>query len=89
MTPEQRTAALKAGEAAAEFYEQHPFEAARQAVIQRWTKAETVTEREDCWYELKALARIVSTLTTAGQNAKVAAMEIKMEQTQVDEYEHP
>lgn len=93
MTPEQRTAALIAGEKAAEFYDEHPFEAARQNIMRDWARSETVTEREDRWCELKALARVVDMLRSTGQTAKVAAMEIKAEEAaqtgQVDPYVHP
>lgn len=93
MTPDQRAAALRAGEQAAEFYAEHPFEAARLQILQVWAKSKTVTEREDAWYELQALDRVVNILRAAGDNAKVAAIEIANEQAaatgQVDVYEHP
>ncbi len=92
MTPEQRTAALLAGEKAAEFYDEHPFEAARQNIMRDWASSSDRDRREALWSELQALNRVVSILRGAGQNAKVAAMEIKAEQAaqtgEIDPYVH-
>lgn len=92
MTPEQRAKAIQAiqaGERAAAFYEEYPFEAARQAITDAWTKEEKYAAREDLWMELQALDRVVKMLRTAGQSAKAAAMEIKQSEQPEDRYAHP
>jgi hypothetical protein len=93
MTPDQRFQALRTGEQAAEYYETWPFQAARDSIMQAWSRAETTEAREALWFEYQALARVSGRLLVAGQNAKVAAIEIKQdEQSQtvkeVDPYAH-
>jgi hypothetical protein len=80
MTPEQRTKALRDGEEAVDFYDAHPFETARQQIHTAWAKAQTLEKREELWFELHALDRVVGVLTGIAQVAKGAALEIKAEE---------
>ena len=92
MTPEARIKAIRsiqAGEVAAAFYEEYPFEAARLQIIREWTTAKDIEERENLAIELKALDRVVKLLTAAAQNAKAAALDIKQSEQPEDRYAHP